>query len=57
MYDTLFLPYKFNISHHFMHHRTGKCFDIDIYGQGPHTDAIQAHAEKNDLPVRTTQPH
>ena len=35
--------------------RTGKCFDIDIYGQGPHTQAIQAHAEKNDLPVRTTE--
>ena len=35
--------------------RTGKCFHMDIYGQGPHTDAIKSHASKHELPVRSYQ--
>lgn len=31
--------------------RTGKCFHVDIYGSGPHSDPIQAFATKNSLPV------
>lgn len=33
------------------HHRTGKCFSIDIYGSGPHSEPIKAFAKKNKLPV------
>jgi hypothetical protein len=31
--------------------RTGRCFPIDIYGQGPHMEEIKAFANKNNLPV------
>ena len=31
--------------------RTGKCFSMDIYGQGPHTDPIKAFAATHKLPV------
>ena len=31
--------------------RTGKCFDVDIYGQGPHAQEIQEYAKKGSLPV------
>jgi digalactosyldiacylglycerol synthase len=36
----------------FVQRRTGKSFHIDIYGQGPNTDAMKAYVEKNKLPVR-----
>jgi len=29
--------------------RTGRCFDIDIYGQGPHSEEIKGFAAKNQL--------
>ena len=32
--------------------RTGKCFDIDIYGQGPHTNEIVDFAKKNKLSAK-----
>lgn len=31
--------------------RTGKCFHIDIFGQGPHSEEITHFAEENNLPV------
>ena len=32
--------------------RTGKCFNVDIFGQGPHTGAIKDFARDHQLPVR-----
>ena len=35
----------------FVTSRTGKCFHVDIYGQGPHGDEIKEFAKKGNLPV------
>ena len=32
--------------------RTGKCFNVDIFGQGPHTGPIKDFAKEHQLPVR-----
>eukprot|EP01038_Epipyxis_sp_PR26KG_P007135 gene7135-9735_t len=31
--------------------RTGRCFSVDIYGQGPHLNEIKESAKKNNLPA------
>lgn len=36
----------------YVHKRTGKCFPIDIYGQGPHMQEIKDVAKTMKLPVR-----
>ena len=36
--------------------RTGKCFHMDIFGQGPHTEAIKSYSLKHELPVRNWHP-
>lgn len=35
----------------FIRARTGKCFELDIYGQGPHTEEMKKVVEKEKLPV------
>ena len=31
--------------------RTNKCFPIDMYGSGQHSDEIQSHARAHNLPA------
>ena len=34
----------------YLEQRTGRCFDIDIFGNGPHEDEIKAAASKQNIP-------
>jgi dTDP-4-amino-4,6-dideoxygalactose transaminase len=34
--------------------KTGKVFEVDLYGSGPHYDEITAAAKKGGLPVSTS---